>query len=255
MSTLLQIDHLSTTLSGRPIHKDISLRVYKKEIIALVGQSGCGKTSLLRVIAGLIPYQAGRVELLGIDMQHATQPERQHVRQHMGMLFQNSALFHDLTVLENIQFPLQEYFKLDHTTAEKIARLKLHSAGLAQTVGDLYPAALSFGMKKRAAIARAIATDPALLLLDEPTAGLDPASANSLDELVLSLRDQLDLTVIMVTHDLDSLWTVPDRVLYLGEGTVLADGPMHQLSAVAVPEIQAYCAGQRMRKFMAQPTT
>lgn len=249
------MDHLSTTRSGHLIHKDISLSVEKKEIIALVGKSGCGKTSLLRVIAGLIPYQAGTLTLLGIDMQHAKRHERQYVRQNMGMLFQNSALFHDLTVLENIQFPLKEYFKLDQTTAEKIARLKLDSAGLAQSVGDLYPAALSFGMKKRAAIARAIATDPALLLLDEPTAGLDPASANSLDELVLSLRDQLDLTVIMVTHDLDSLWTVPDRVLYLGEGTVLADGPMHQLSAVAVPEIQAYCAGQRMRKFMAQPTT
>lgn len=234
------------------VHEGLDLQINQGEVVAIIGNSGSGKTTLLRSILMLHRPQAGAIQVLGCDVVHCSPAKAQQVRQQWGVMFQSGALYSSLTVLENVMFPLNEFTRLDNKTLEKIARFRLLLAGLGQDAVTKYPADISGGMRKRAAMARAMAMDPQLLFLDEPTAGLDPQSAESIDNLVLHLNKQLGLTVVMVTHDLDTLWQATDRVVFLGEGKVLADGPIDEVVASHYTAVKRYFGGHRAQSRIQQ---
>lgn len=237
---IIEVKNLKNVLSGQTVHDGLNLTVQRKEILGIVGGSGSGKTTLLRSILMLLRPTAGSIKVFGTEIINCSENAARDVRHRWGVLFQQNALFSSLTVLENVQFPLENFTQLPKTAQEQIALLKILLAGLPATAATKYPAQLSGGMQKRAGLARAIALDPELLFLDEPTAGLDPQSAEELDELILHLRDNLGLTVVMVTHDLDTLSRVSDRVAFLGEAKVLANLPLAELMKNPHPLIQAY---------------
>lgn len=241
----IELDKVSTRFGEHWIHQEVTLKIKQGETLALVGGSGCGKTTLLRVMLLLQPPESGRVKLLGRDIQQCSTEEIQALRQHCGVLFQSGALFSALTVLENISFPLQEYTTLSENLVREIALLKLALVGLPVEAAQKYPSELSGGMIKRAALARALALDPPLLFLDEPTAGLDPQSAAAFDKLLLDLKATMGFTVVMVTHDMDTLWTVPDRVAFLAEKKIWALDSVRALSRSTDPLLLAYFAGVR----------
>lgn len=242
---LIEIEGLKTHLGGQWVHDGIDLTVNRGEIIAIIGGSGCGKTTLLRTILMLRKPTQGKVNVFGVNVVHCSSKEARAVRSRWGVMFQSGALFSALTVLENVMFPIKEFASLPKPAQVEIALLKICLAGLEPEAAFKFPAELSGGMRKRAAMARAIALDPELVFLDEPTSGLDPKSAGELDELVLHLRDNLGLTLVVATHDLDSLWRVPDRVVFLGEGKVLAAVPMKEMMEQQHPIIKAYFSGSR----------
>lgn len=244
---IIEVCHLKNLLGGRWVHEDINLTVKRGEIIAIIGGSGCGKTTLLRSILHLLKPTAGEVSVFGIDIVTASDQQLLSVQKRWGVMFQSGALFSSLTVLENVLYVLQEYAHLSQAAKVELAKIKIALSGLEPEAAYKYPSELSGGMKKRAALARAIALDPELIFLDEPTAGLDPKSAGDLDDLILQMRRDLGLTFVMVTHDLDTLWTVPDRVVFIGEGKVLAAEPMLQLTKEKHPLIQSYFSGQRAK--------
>lgn len=244
-SPIIAVSGLKANLGGNQILHDINFEIAPGEIIAIIGGSGCGKTTLLRSLLMLITPVAGVIKIFDQDIKRCRSLEALQIRKRWGVLFQNNALFSSLTLLENVLFPLQEYARLPARLLTEIARLKIILAGLEVDAADKYPAELSGGMQKRGALARAIALDPELLFLDEPTSGLDPNSAAGFDQLVLQLRNNLSLTIIMVTHDMDTLWTVPDRVIFLGEGKVLAMGTMAELVKATHPLIRSYFSGPR----------
>lgn len=229
------------------IHEDLTLTVRTGEILALVGASGSGKSVLLREMILLHRPTAGTVRLFGEDASHLSESQANRLRRRIGIMFQQGALFSSLTVLENVAVPLREQTKLPAGLIREIARLKVALAGLPPDAGNKYPKELSGGMLKRAAIARALALDPDLLVLDEPSAGLDPVSANALDELILQLHESLRFTVLMATHDLDTLWHVAHRVAFLGEKRVLAAAPAAELSRSEHPLLKEYFQGPRGR--------
>ena len=243
---IIDANDLSVQINERFILQHLNLQVYKGEILAIVGGSGSGKTTLMRSILKLTPA-TGSIKVFDKQILNSHEEELALVRRNWGVMFQQGALFSSLTVLENIAYPLTEYTKLDTQTINEIARLKLALVGLKPNAADLKPAELSGGMKKRAAIARAIALDPKLLFLDEPTAGLDPDGADSLDELILQLNETLGLTVFMVTHDLDTLWKVTHRVAFLGDGKIQDVNPMADLIHSKVPMVQDYFANERAK--------
>jgi phospholipid/cholesterol/gamma-HCH transport system ATP-binding protein len=242
---IIEITQLKTKLGGQWVHNGLDLQVDRKEILGIVGGSGSGKTTLLRSILMLQRPTSGSIKVFDTDVTRAKVAQARSVRQRWGVLFQQNALFSSLTVLENVCFPLRTFTKLPSAIQEQIALLKIALAGLPLSTASKYPAELSGGMQKRAALARAIALDPELLFLDEPTAGLDPQSAESLDDLVLHLRKNLGLTVVVITHDLDTIERVTDRVAFLGEGKVLAALPLAQLMEQQHPLIKAYFSGPR----------
>ncbi|MCH9769940.1 MAG: ATP-binding cassette domain-containing protein [Gammaproteobacteria bacterium] len=242
---IITIENLKNYLGEHWVHNGVDLTIYKGEVLAIIGPSGCGKTTLIRSILMLQSYTSGLIKIFDVDLKHCDQQQAAAIRARWGVMFQNSALFSSLTVLENVMFPLQEMTDLPKKLCEEIALVKINLAGLELSAADKYPAELSGGMKKRAALARAIVLDPEIVFLDEPTSGLDPKSAGELDALVLHLRESLGLTFVMVTHDLDSLWQVPDRILFLGEGKALTVAPMKQLVQNQHPLIQAYFSGPR----------
>jgi phospholipid/cholesterol/gamma-HCH transport system ATP-binding protein len=244
-AALIEVKGLQNYFGEQCVHEDVNFTIGKKEIIAIIGGSGCGKTTLLRSILMLRQPTAGSINVFGVDIAEAGHDEKKQIQHHWGVMFQSCALFTSLTIAENVMFPIEHLVRLDKKTKRQIALLKLALSGLTPEVADKYPSELSGGMKKRAAMARAIALDPALVFLDEPTAGLDPVSASELDELVLQLRERLSITFVMVTHDLDTLWRVPDRVIFLGDGKVLADEPMDVLVKNPHPLIQSYFTGER----------
>jgi phospholipid/cholesterol/gamma-HCH transport system ATP-binding protein len=225
----------------------LSLDVARGEILGLVGASGGGKSVLLRSMIGLIPKRAGRVEILGVDLDRAGEEAARAVERRCGILFQSGALFSSLTLRENIQFPLRENLRISDILIEEIANAKLEIVGLNVEDGDKFPSELSGGMVKRAALARALALDPEILFLDEPTSGLDPISASGFDALIKALQETLGLTVFMVTHDLDSLNAVCDRIAALAEGRIVALGPMSTMLASAHPWVRSYFGGSRAR--------
>jgi phospholipid/cholesterol/gamma-HCH transport system ATP-binding protein len=229
------------------IHQDLDLDVKRGEILGVVGGSGTGKSVLMRSIIGLQTPQDGEIEVLGENMIGRDEDEAKNIRRRCGILFQNGALFSTLTVAENVEVPLREYFHLTPTLMDEIASYKIAMAGLPPDAGPKYPSELSGGMVKRAGLARALALDPELLFLDEPTAGLDPIAAQNFDELILSLRDKLDLTVFLITHDLDTLYAICDRVAVLADKKVVAVGTIDQLLALDHPWIQEYFNGPRGR--------
>lgn len=236
----LEVQNLYTCFGANCIHEDVSFDVSRGEIFAVVGGSGSGKTLLLREALMLHRPTAGRIRLFG-------RPPGELVRRRTGVLFQHGALFSGLTVQQNVEVPLAEHTRLPAASRSELACLKIALVGLPADAAGKYPAQLSGGMLKRAALARALALDPELLFLDEPTAGLDPASADALDELILQLRDSLELTVMMITHDLDTLWRTADRALFLGEGRALAIGTMDALDHSEHPLLRAYFRGARGR--------
>lgn len=242
---ILDVLHLRNVLGGRVVHDDVSFSVKRGEIVAIIGGSGCGKTTLLRSILRLIVPTAGTIKVFGEDIATLSEGAFLKLQQRWSVMFQGAALFSALTVLENVMYVLNEYSGLSAQAQIEIAKIKILMSGLELEAANKYPAELSGGMKKRAAMARAIALDPELIFLDEPTTGLDPKSATGLDELILSMRDNLGLTFVMVTHDLDTLWRVPDRVIFLGDGNVLANAPMRDLFHNTHPLIRAYFSGQR----------
>lgn len=237
---VIEIRDVATSFGDRPVHRGVDLEVRRGEIFALAGGSGSGKSTLLREMIMLQRPDSGSIRLLGVDVLSLPEEDTKALRLRLGVMFQKGGLFGSLTVLENIGLPLREHTLLDAALIDEIAVGKLVLAGLAPETGCLYPAELSGGMLKRAALARAIALDPELLFLDEPTAGLDPAGAGGVDDLVRELRDLYGLTVVMITHDLDLLWQVVDRVAVLGEGRVQGVGSMRELSEMDLPAIRQY---------------
>ena len=236
---------------GRQIVIDhLSLDVRKGEILGLVGASGGGKSVLMRTIIGLIPKRSGHIEVMGVDIDNRHDRDT-HTAAMWGILFQQGALFSSLTALQNVQFPLRENLVLSESLMNEIATAKLEMVGLSLEDGDKFPSELSGGMTKRVALARALALDPAIVFLDEPTSGLDPIAAGEFDELIKTLHETLGLTVFMVTHDLDSLHTVCDRVAVLAEGKVVAEGPIPVMLACEHPWVKSYFRGRRSR--VAQP--
>lgn len=244
---MVEISDLTMRYGRRLIHGPLDLRVHRGEILAIVGGSGSGKTTLLREMALLQRPSSGTVRMFGADAAAMDEAQTLRARRHIGILFQNGALFGGMSVLENVGMPLREHTRLGRALIDEIACVKLALVGLTPDDGLLFPSQLSGGMRKRAALARAIAMDPDLLFLDEPTSGLDPLSADAFDELVLDLKAALDPTVVLVTHDLDTLWRVADRVVLLGEGRLLADGSMPELARSQDPAVLRFFQGTRGR--------
>jgi phospholipid/cholesterol/gamma-HCH transport system ATP-binding protein len=225
----------------------VDLDVYRGEVLGFVGGSGAGKSVLMRTIIGVLPKRAGSMKVFGVDMAAASDAERQAVERRWGILFQQGALFSSLTVRENLQFPVREYLKLSHQLLDELAIAKLEMVGLDASVCEKFPSELSGGMTKRVALARALALDPEIVFLDEPTSGLDPIGAGEFDTLIATLQRTLGLTVFMVTHDLDSLHTICDRIAVLADGKVIAAGAMDDMLASEHPWLKAYFHGKRAR--------
>ena len=244
---VITIRALDNHFGEQIIHQDLDLDVRRGEILGVVGGSGTGKSVLMRSIIGLQTPAAGTIEVLGENMVGREEDEAKNIRRRWGILFQNGALFSTLTVAENVEVPLREYFHFSKTLMDEIASYKISMSGLPADAGPKYPSELSGGMIKRAGLARALALDPELLFLDEPTAGLDPIAAQNFDELILGLRDKLDLTVFLITHDLDTLYAICDRVAVLADGKVIAVDTIDRLLKLDHPWIQEYFNGPRGR--------
>ncbi|MCP1727804.1 phospholipid/cholesterol/gamma-HCH transport system ATP-binding protein [Natronospira proteinivora] len=247
-TAVIQVRGLVNQFGNHRVHDGLDLDVWQGETLGLVGGSGTGKTVLLRTLLALHQPTAGSVKLMGQGMIGVDEARLRARRQQIGMLFQNGALFGGLTILENVALPLREHTRLSSAVIEELALIKLRMAGLGPEVAGRYSNELSGGMIRRASLARALIMDPALLILDEPTAGLDPINAAAFDDLILELSDLLGLTVLMVTHDLDALWQVTDRVVYLGQGRVLETGPIARLSQSEQPEVARYFSDRRRPK-------
>ena len=246
-AAVIEMRKVSTRFGEHVVHTDIDLEVRRAEIFALIGGSGSGKSTLLREMILLHRPDAGSIRVLGVDLDHLDDDAALALRRRWGVMFQHGGLFGSLTVTENVGLPLREHTRLDDRLIDEIAAWKLDMAGLKPEVGAQYPSELSGGMMKRASLARALALDPELLFLDEPTAGLDPASAAGVDELVRKLRDLFGLTIVMVTHDLDLLGQVADRVAVLAEGKVQGIGSMAELARMDHPAIRPFFDGPRGR--------
>lgn len=229
------------------VHEDLDLDVYRGEIIGVVGGSGTGKSVLLRTIAGLQKPAAGSVDVLGTDVLNADEDTRQKLENRWGVMFQDGALFSSLTVRENVEVPMRAITGLDPQIRSDLADLKISMVGLQYLAGDKYPSELSGGMRKRAGLARALALDPDIVFLDEPTAGLDPIGAAAFDELIRDLSHSLGLTVFLVTHDLDTLHATCDRIAVLAERKVLVTGNMADMLEVEHPWVHEYFHGPRAR--------
>ncbi|MFK3817342.1 ABC transporter ATP-binding protein [Pseudomonas sp. NPDC089407] len=229
------------------VHEHLDLDLYRGEILAVVGGSGSGKSVLLRSIIGLRRPNEGQIQVFGQDLAGLGEEQRSLVERRFGVLFQKGALFSSLTVTENVALPLIEHAGLSRADAEHLAGVKLALAGLPISAADKYPSSLSGGMIKRAALARALALDPDILFLDEPTAGLDPIGAAAFDQLILTLRDALGLSVFLITHDLDTLYTITDRIAVLSQKKVLVAGPLSEVEQTNDAWIQEYFHGPRGR--------
>lgn len=226
---IIEIHNLDNKFGQLWVHKKLNLTVKKGEILAIIGGSGSGKTTLIRSVLMLQKPTAGTIKVFGHNIHNIPHDLAQQIRSRWGMLFQHSALFSALTVMENIMFPMQELTSLKLQQMQDLARLKIALVGLPPHAAHLYPFELSGGMQRRAAAARALAMDPELLFLDEPTTGLDPISARQFDELIVLLRNSLNLTIVIISHDISSLERCTDRVAFIGEGKVLAIEPIEKL--------------------------
>jgi phospholipid/cholesterol/gamma-HCH transport system ATP-binding protein len=229
------------------VHENLDLDLYRGEVLGVVGGSGTGKSVLLRCIAGLRPPQAGQITIFGQDALHCSEAERREIDARMGVMFQDGALFSSLTVRENVEVPLRGIRGLDAGLRRELADLKISMSGLPYAAGDKYPSELSGGMRKRAGLARALALDPEIVFLDEPTAGLDPIGAAAFDTLIRALSETLGLTVFLVTHDLDTLHATCDRIAVLAEKRVMYTGTMADMLHVEHPWVHEYFHGPRAR--------
>jgi phospholipid/cholesterol/gamma-HCH transport system ATP-binding protein len=242
---VIRVRGLKVGFGDKLVMDGLDLDLYRGEVLGFVGASGAGKSVLTRTILGLIPKRAGTIEVFGHNLDHLTGQERLLIGERWGVLFQEGALFSNLTVRQNIEAPMRERLSLSPGMMDGLAAQKLSLVGLPQDAGDKYPSELSGGMTKRAALARALALDPEIVFLDEPTSGLDPISAGDFDDLIATLQKTLGLTVFMVTHDLDSLFAICNRVAVLGHGKVSAAGKIEELLQSNDPWIKAYFHGKR----------
>ena len=241
----IRVRGLEVAFGDRLVMRGLDLDIFSGEVLGFVGASGAGKTVLTRAILGLLPKRAGVIEVKGRNLDDLSASERIEVGRRWGVLFQQGALFSSLTVKQNIEAPMRERLDISPKLRGELAMLKLALVGLSSDAAEKYPAELSGGMTKRAALARALALDPDLLFLDEPTSGLDPISAGEFDELIGTLQATLGLTVFMVTHDLDSLYAICDRVAVLEKGKVAAVGGIEELLRSQDPWVRAYFHGKR----------
>ncbi|MGO1691575.1 MAG: ABC transporter ATP-binding protein [Marinobacter sp.] len=244
---VIEVRDLHNQFGNHVVHKDLAFDLFKGEILGVVGGSGTGKSVLLRSIVGLNRPSEGRIRVFGKDLNDLSTKERSKTEQRFGVLFQRGALFSSLNLLQNISLPLIEHCRLSRSDAEELSRMKLALTGLPADSALKYPSELSGGMVKRAALARSLAMDPEILFLDEPTAGLDPIGAAAFDKLIVTLRDALGLTVFLVTHDLDTLYTTCDRVAVLSQKKVLIADRIDKVATTDDPWIQHYFQGPRGR--------
>ncbi|WDR05825.1 ATP-binding cassette domain-containing protein [Devosia rhodophyticola] len=243
----ITVDGLVVKIGSRTIINGLNFDLHRREILGLIGPSGSGKSVTLRALIGLLPHAGGNVTVMGRNYAQLNRRQRVETQRNWGVLFQQGALFSSLTVKENIEFQMREHLHLSPKLRSDIAMIKLDLVGLPAAAAHSYPAELSGGMIKRAALARALALDPQILFLDEPTAGLDPIGAGKFDELIVTLRDTLGLTVLMVTHDLDSLAMACDRIVALADGKLLKAGTMAEMLQSDQPWLQEYFHGPRAR--------
>ncbi|MFN4271459.1 MAG: ABC transporter ATP-binding protein [Aliihoeflea sp.] len=248
VAPILSVRDVTVAFGDNVVLDNLSLDVFPGEILGFVGASGAGKSVLMRTILGLTPKRSGTIQLFGKNIDGIDERDRLDVDMRMGVLFQHGALFSALTVKENVQVPMREYLDLPKKLMDELALLKIELVGLSADAADKFPSQLSGGMIKRAALARALALDPDVVFLDEPTSGLDPIGAADFDELVAKLRDTLGLTVYMVTHDLDSLFSVCDRIAVLGGKKVLVEGTVADMMEVDEPWVKSYFRGKRARQ-------
>lgn len=239
---VLEAEDIHTRLGGHWLHRGVGFSIPRGQVVALIGASGTGKSVLLRECIGLLRPDEGRIRLFGEDIWAIPKQRLNRVRARFGVLFQEGALFSSLSVAENVGVPLREHTDLPSALLEELVAMKIRLVGLPMDAADKRPSELSGGMKKRAALARALAMEPELLFLDEPTSGLDPISARDFDHLLRVLCDSLGLTALIATHDLDTLWGMVDRVIVLNGGRVIADGPVREVSGMDHDWIRTYFA-------------
>ncbi len=242
---VVDMKEIVTRFGENLVHDHIGLTIYEGEIYGLLGGSGSGKSSLLKEMIMLLRPQSGSIHVLGRDILSMSLMEAEELKKKWGVLFQSGALFSSLNVAENIGITLKEYTDLDEDLIAAIVRAKISMVGLPDYAATLYPAELSGGMVKRASLARALAMDPKILFLDEPTSGLDPVGAEEFDELILGLRDLLGFTVVMVTHDLDSIWSIVDRLSVLGDKKIVAQGTLKDVIKTDHPVVAGFFKGAR----------
>ncbi|EXL08976.1 iron ABC transporter ATP-binding protein [Aquamicrobium defluvii] len=245
---VLSAQDITVAFGPKTVLENLSLEVRRGEILGFVGASGSGKSVLLRTVLGLTPKRSGTIRLFGVDVDKTSDAEQMRIDMRLGVLFQHGALFSALTVLENVQVPMREYLDLPRKLMDELAMLKIELVGLPADAAYKFPSELSGGMIKRAALARALALDPDIVFLDEPTSGLDPIGAAEFDELVIKLRDTMGLTVYMVTHDLDSLFTACDRIAVLGRKRVIVEGTIEDMLRSEEPWVKSYFRGKRARQ-------
>jgi phospholipid/cholesterol/gamma-HCH transport system ATP-binding protein len=238
--TIIEVEDVVTRFGERTIHDGVSLHVEEHEIYGILGESGSGKSVLMKEMIMLLRPTEGKIVVLGYDVTDISYDEAQELRRQWGVLFQFGALYSSLTVAENIELQLKEYTQLSKQMREELVRTKIAMVGLAPHVGALYPSELSGGMIKRAALARALAMDPKLLFLDEPTSGLDPVGARNFDKLIVELRELLGITVVMITHDLDSIFSIVDRMAILADKHVVVEGTLENVLQSTHPFVEAF---------------
>jgi phospholipid/cholesterol/gamma-HCH transport system ATP-binding protein len=250
---IVRVRDLTVGFGPRNVLEGVSLDVHRREVLGVVGGSGSGKSVLLRTIIGLLPRRAGTIELFGQDVDRLSGDQRRQLERRWGVLFQQGALFSSLTVMQNVQFQMREVLKVSQCLLDEMAVAKLEMVGLTAADGAKWPSELSGGMIKRAAMARALALDPEFVLLDEPTSGLDPISASEVDDMIATLQATLGLTVFMVTHDLESLRTICDRIIVIADGGIVADGTMADMMRHEHPWVKSYFRGRRGEAFADRP--
>ncbi len=249
---LVEVKNLTVGFGDTTVLNGLNINVNKGEILGVVGGSGSGKSVLMRTIIGLLPKRDGHIHLFGHNKDELSEEELDLIEKRWGVMFQRGALFSSLTVKQNVQFLIRESLELTDRLKEEIAIAKLEMVGLSPSDANKMPAELSGGMTKRVALARALALEPEFVFLDEPTSGLDPISAGDFDELIKTLQVTLGLTVFMVTHDLDSLYSICDRVAVVADGQIVADGPVSTILQSKHPWVQSYFGGKRGGVFVAR---
>ncbi len=237
---VIEAKNIVTKFGTRTIHDNVNLHINKNEIYAIIGESGSGKSVLMKEMIMLMEPTSGQINVFGESLESLNMQKAQELRRKWGVLFQFGALFSSLTIAENIELQLKEYTNISKEMRDKLVYSKLELVGLSPYVGELYPSELSGGMIKRAALARALAMEPKLLFLDEPTSGLDPIGARNFDQLIVSLRDLLGITVVIITHDLDSIFSIVDRMAVLADKHVVVEGVLGNVLQSQHPFVEAY---------------